>query len=144
MATDGAATDVYGMGARIDDHGEGKLAVYDERFKPKFLGNQGDLEWIYIINLNTNVVNIFGGGFSGKSPQHAYRKGIVDPRTYAKQLKDDYQSKELAEIKAALKAVVDIGFKVNSAKKPKTKTKQSDITHTQESLAIVIPLKMAA
>lgn len=138
----GASSDVYGMGARIDDEDEGKLAIYSEKLKPKHLGNQWDLEWIYIVDLNSNAVKIYGGGYTGQSPQHAYRKGMVDPMGYADQLKSEYQDRERQEIQSAINAIKASGFKVNSKRKRSAKVSiGSGGTGFADS---VIPLKAVA
>lgn len=139
----GSATDTYGMGARLDDDGDGKTAVYNEKFKPKHLGNQGDLEWVYVVNLDNNTVKVFGGGYTGDGPQSAYKKGVVDPREYATQLKEECQANELQEIETAIKAVEDAGFKLNPKRKSRKKNKPAEVVPS-ETIHVLVPFKATA
>lgn len=102
----GAATSIYGMGAKPEE-------TYMEEFKPEHLGDQSDLEWIYLLNLQNRTVEIYGGGFSGELPQRAYEKGVVDPLQYAYQLQSAYRASEIKMIESAIKQIESLGFKVN-------------------------------
>lgn len=142
----GAATGVFGMGARIDTEGDQdeKAAIYNEKFKQKHLGNQWDLEWLYIVNLDDNSVKVYGGGYSGESPQHLYKKGTVDPLSYAEQLKKEYQQQERIEIQNEVTSIETAGFKMNPKRK---RTPKKNVVQTQGHIgevATVIPIKAAA
>lgn len=89
---------------------------YNEAFKPEHLGNQGDLEWIYVVNTDTHTVNVYGGGYTGNIPQHAYAKGTVDPLSYAKRLYPEYQEQETLAMKVAMREIEELGFKINTGK----------------------------
>lgn len=136
----GAATDVYGMGMRIDACDE-DAATYSEKFKPKHLGCQGDLEWIYVVNLTDFTVKVYGGGYSGELPQYTYKNGVVDPLQYADQLYPEYQDSERKEIQDGINSIESLGFKVNPKRQRTTKSKPSSASVT---IATVIPLKAAA
>jgi hypothetical protein len=110
----GEATTVYGMGAYIEER-------FEEELKPAHLGNQWDLEWIYVIDVSAKTVNIYGGGYTGKAPQHALRKGAVDPMTYIKRLCEDYQASEKKELKKLITSIEAWGFKINPAATKKLK-----------------------
>lgn len=139
----GASTDTYGMSVRIDEGEDGKPAIYFEKFKVKHLGNQYDLEWVYVVDLNSDSVKVYGGGYSGESPQHTYRKGLVDPLSYADQLKKEFQEQERQEIKKAIALIKGTGFTLNPKRKRSAK---KDIFRTEGlgEIAAVFPLKAAA
>jgi hypothetical protein len=110
----GAATSVYGMGATVDD-GYSK-ASFSEDLKPEHLGEQCDLEWIYIISLEDKTISIYGGGYSGKTPQVQLEKGVVNPISYVKSLLPEYRKAEKTRIEIALKQLEEIGFKIAQKK----------------------------
>ena len=120
----GESTTIYGKGAHVDQF-ENDPAEYDSEFKLEHLGNQFDLEWIYIVDVKQKSVNIYGGGYSGKVPQIAFKKGFVNPESYSKQLHDEYQSSTLNEIKKAVKNIESLGFKVNKIKDKVSKPKKT-------------------
>lgn len=111
----GAATTVYGMGANIDQD-DNSQAIYDDSFRVHMLGCQCDLEWIYLINLNTKTVDVYGGGYSGDEPQKTHRKGRVDPLTYVNQLVEDVRKDEKQTISKSIADLKEIGFVVNKEK----------------------------
>jgi hypothetical protein len=118
--TIGAATTVYGMGAQLEESFESEL-------EPKHLGNQWDLEWIYIVDLIKKDVSIYTNSFKS-GPQESFKKGTTDPVEYASELKEEYQKEEATKIKRLVKAIEDLGFTVNKpnkkyAKKPTEKGK---------------------
>jgi hypothetical protein len=119
----GASTWVYGMAARIDDD-DGEKAVYSASLKPEYFGNQGDLEWVYVVDLNEKTVNVYGGDYS--DPQDHLSRGVVDPTSYAKQLREEFQEREASEINAAMKSVTELSFTINGGSNdpnPKRKLK---------------------
>ena len=119
----GESAMIYGKGAHIDQF-EDDPAEYDSEFKLEHLSNQSDLEWIYIVDVEQKSVNVYGGGYSGKEPQVAFKKGFVNPESYSKQLRDEYQSSTLNEIKKAVKNIESLGFKVNKIKDKVNKLKK--------------------
>lgn len=116
----GASTDVHGIGANIDTY-EDDAADYDETFNLKHLGNQSDLEWIYVVDVTKSTVKIYGGGYTGGSPQIAYKKGVVNLLNYIKSLKSEYQAAESKETLELVAAIEKLGFKVNPKKTKKVK-----------------------
>lgn len=126
----GAATTVYGMGASIEE------CVGDE-FSPEHLGSQSDLEWIYIVDLSLRQVRIYGGGFTGKSPQYAYNKGTIDPLIYAERLRAEYQSDEAKETEKLVNELIDVGYgPTMGGLKPKRKGKVKKATKFKPDLVI--------
>ena len=129
----GAATCEYGMGARIDQNwDDDSQAVFNESFKQTHLGDQSDLDWIYIVNVDEKSVNVYGGGYTDCSPQEHFKKGFADPVKYANQLRDEFIDDERKAIKDAVKAVQATGFSVNEPKGrgPKSATKQATKSRT--------------
>ncbi len=118
----GAAASVYGNGASIDAY-EDDPAVYEGPLTPEHLGNQGDLEWIYIVDLEQMSVNLYGGGYTGKGPAVAFAKGFADPLAYADNLRDECQSPERDETKQLIERITALGFKVNKLKDKCVKAK---------------------
>lgn len=98
---------------------ESKVVIEDEtrRFNQAFLGDQFDLEWIYIVNLDTKDVSVYGGGFSGDAPQAAYTKGPVDPLVYADALRPEYQENERKETGNMVNDINNMGWTLNAAPK---------------------------
>lgn len=111
----GESTSIYGQGARVE-------AEFPEEFTAKHLGNQGDLEWIYIIQLETKTLGIFGGGYTGKTPQTALKNGPVNPEKYALNLYPEYQAGTIEETRKLVQSIQGLGFSVN-ANQPKPKPK---------------------
>lgn len=114
----GACVTVHGMGAEIEDHTSGECDV---------LGNQGDLEWVYIIDTDTKSVNVYGGHYvSNNTPQKMVKAGTVDPLDYLDSVSDSYQDKIKQEIEEAVKAVKDTGYEINRDKEDKCPTCGAD------------------
>ncbi len=137
----GAATDVYGMGIRIDACDEDS-AIYAEKFESKHLGCQGDLEWIYLVNLNDSTVKVYGGGYTGELPQKTYKIGTVDPLKYVDGLYPEYQASERCEIQEAISGIEALGFKVNPKRRHKAKSSKARQSGSSNSV-VVIPIKAA-
>ena len=110
----GESTSVYGIGARIDSY-EDDTAEYNSEFKPEHLGEQSDLEWIYIIDLEAKTLNIYGGSYG--TGLEAVNNGPTDPSTYADQLSEEFKEDERNSIKNMVKMVEAWSFKVNPKKK---------------------------
>jgi hypothetical protein len=110
-------TSGFGMGARLEeivylDHDI--IADHDEETLRKIFGNQGDLEWIYVVNSIDRSITVFGGGYTGKGACETVSAGEkVNPLSYIKNLVDEYQESEGAVIKSALRSLSRIGFPVN-------------------------------
>lgn len=126
----GASTSVYGIGARIDDdylNDSTKQAAYNQALNKttakQLLGNQSDLEWIYVIDLNKKDVSIYGGGYTGNVPSVAYKKGAVNPLKYIENLKSEYQDRESLQTIALIADIQSQGFTVNGSNDAMLKTK---------------------
>jgi hypothetical protein len=85
------------------------------KFKKEVMGEQSDLEWVYVIDLTNKKVSCYGNNY-GEAKEH-FKKGITDPITYVKCLYPQYQEKERQEIEQAIEAIQTIGFKVGRGKK---------------------------
>jgi hypothetical protein len=79
----------------------------------KHLGSQPDLEWIYVVDIDKKEIKVYGGGWSNMSPQEVCKKGVVDPVSYAQKLSDKYIEKEKKTIRATMRRVKRLGFKIN-------------------------------
>ena len=87
--------------------------TYDEAFTPKHLGKQSDLEWIYVVDVEKKTISVYGGVWTGFYPIAAYKKGVVDPVSYVEQLIPACIVQEKKAIKAAMKRIQALGFKLN-------------------------------
>jgi len=112
----GESTTVHGQGARVEES-------FEEPFEPNHLGNQSDLEWIYLVDLDSNAVKIFGGGYTGQRPQAALKLGPVNPEQYAKDLRAECQAGKIEETNRLVESIKAIGFSVN-ANQPTKPTKK--------------------
>ena len=90
---------------------------FSSSLKPKHLGDQSDLEWIYVVDVDAKTVNVYGGGYTGNLPQVAFRKGVVDPMSYIKALYPEYQKREGDFIQEAINEIIKVGFKLNDSNK---------------------------
>lgn len=86
---------------------------HNETFNPDMLGNQSDLEWVYTVDLDTKQVKVFGGGYTGNVPKHAYNKGTVNPLLYADRLIKEYQDNERRRIQEAMDQIEALNYKLN-------------------------------
>lgn len=121
-----AGTSEYGMGVQIDtDFDDEKLANFSgaEFNRKKHLGRQSDLEWVYIIDVNKQTVSIFGGGYTGKTPD-TFKP--ADPYAYAGCLYEQYQAGEIDRTKKLINSIEAWSFKVICKEaKPKKRTKRA-------------------
>lgn len=116
----GESSDVYGMGAYVEDQ--------SNEFTPEALGEQWDLEWIYVVDLDKKVVSVYGGGYTGKAPQDTYNKGTVSPELEIGNFKDEFRESRRKKLCKAIRAfsgtgfcIAEAGIKPKRAKIPKTK-----------------------
>lgn len=116
----GESSNEYGMGCYVDAF-EGDDGQYQESFKAKHLGNQGDLEWLYILNLDDKSLNIYGAYYG--SGKEMMIKGVVNPESYANQLHKEYQEREIKETRALVSEFEAIGFSINKAKQKRSRKK---------------------
>jgi hypothetical protein len=81
-------------------------------------GNQGDLEWVYVVDLRSRTIEVYGGTYG--CPEEHLARGRVEPAdAYAAQLKDEYQSTAKAAVNAHLDKLLDFGWNVNGKLDPK-------------------------
>ena len=91
-----------------------KKAYYEAApFLLSHLGNQVDLEWIYILNTNDNSLKIYGGGFKNISPQEFIQRGLANPEVYVNSLYPKYREVELEIIKQSVLDIEKTDFSVN-------------------------------
>jgi hypothetical protein len=109
--TVGEQTGIFGMGARIEYTGTTSEPLY---------GNQGDLEWIYVIDTDAKSVNVHGGGYSGDSAEEKVAEGLVNPLSYIEKLCEEYQAKESRAITSAVRSLKRLGWPVNPSIGAKT------------------------
>jgi len=98
------------MGAKVEAKFEGEFNAR----RTRRLGNQGDLEWIYVVNTDTRHIEIYGGGYTDKTPSEVYRLGTVSPYILLDGIKDEYLDGLYNEIKKAIADLKKIGFTVNA------------------------------
>lgn len=108
----GESVSIYGAQAEIEETFRGPI-------EGKHFGNQSDLEWIYVVDLNDKTIRIYGGGYFGEGPQKAIAKGTVNPLMYADQLKEEYQAEEKKETLKLITSLEAWGFRVNPKKQKK-------------------------
>lgn len=94
------------------------------------LGNQGDLEWVYIVDLDSKDVSVYGGGYIDDVPVVAYQKGTVDPMSYVNCLIDSYQDAEGKVIQSHVESLNGLGFTVNGKNVTTPKNKDLETLET--------------
>lgn len=119
----GKSTTLYGLGAKLEKTVhmnsaptvlEGKSRfLWDSRLT-ELLGEQGDLEWIYIVDTDKQNVDVFGGGYSGELPEKTLGEGTVDPLSYCDRLEEGYQEPDGKKIASAVRSLKRLGWPVNS------------------------------
>ena len=61
-----------GVGAiRIEETAKGEFSL-------SILGDQWDLEWIYVINTTKRTIDVYGGRYMDCSPQDMYMQGMAE------------------------------------------------------------------
>ena len=70
------------------------------------LGNQADLEWVYVVDIKKRNIDVFGGSYSGKIPSRIMNDGKANVYYTA-------GSEEITEIKEAVNNLKDIGYTIN-------------------------------
>lgn len=119
----GQSTKLFGMGAKLEESVQMLTAPTVPEGKPRFLwdarlsyllGDQGDLEWIYIVDGDKQNVDVFGGGYTGDLPEDTIGKGTVDPLIYCERLLDEYREAGEKEIASATRSLKRLGWPVNS------------------------------
>lgn len=114
----GENTSIFGMGARIEESKVLKSPITPVEIVG-LLGDQGDLEWIYVVDTDAKAVNVYGGGYTGDLPEKCLEAGLVDPLSYAEQLSEGFQESEAKAIKSVKRSLARLGWPVNPVA-PKT------------------------
>ncbi len=99
----GETTGIFGIGARIEYTGGDSGDLY---------GNQGDLEWIYVVDTDSKSVNVYGG-YSGHLPSEKVAEGLVNPLKYLSCVTEEYQLRESKRITSAVRSLKRLGWPVN-------------------------------
>jgi hypothetical protein len=111
-----AAVGWHGPSVRIDldDQDEsgagGRPAEYHEALKDEHFGDQGDLEWVYVIDLEKRSVGVYHGECGYGSPQDHLADGPCDPTWYAHQLIESYQDETESRILGLVKTLEEQGW----------------------------------
>jgi hypothetical protein len=111
----GASTNIYGCEASIDmDEGKrttaGHQAYYQEPFKITMLGQQTDLEWVYIVDVSKKNVDVYG---DDNSPADQYSKGVVHPDTEIESYKEECKVPTLQELQEIYIEFREVGWTIN-------------------------------
>jgi hypothetical protein len=96
-----------------------RKAIYSEPLAEHHYGDQGDIEWVYLVECETQRVTVWSGGCG--SPDEHFATGPVDPRIYAKQLMKEHQGECVADISQAMDRIQEAGWSLTqpTAKKPR-------------------------
>ena len=124
----GESTSLSGIGAHIDDDdddesGHTKKAYYDSAFNPKHLGSQGDLEWLYVVNIDTKNIDVYEDSFE-MTPQESLEKGTADPLMEIEGMREECKDGARAEILEIKKSIFDLGWTINGSKDVKPKERK--------------------
>jgi hypothetical protein len=110
----GASSTLYGMGACVDIDDDNKKSWYNVKFNPKkHAGNQWDLEWIYVVDVDKKNVDVYGNGQYTSASKHM--KSVVHPDNEIKHLKEEYKDKRLLELKEIYVEYEETGWTINEA-----------------------------
>jgi hypothetical protein len=111
-----------GSSYRIDDEGL-SLAVFTGQLCRSHYGDQGDLEWVYLVDLKARKITIWGGGHG--TPTDHIDGGVVDPLSYADQICDEYQEQERAIIANQTDSLITLGWRLTiPAKRNRIRTRK--------------------
>jgi hypothetical protein len=107
-----------GFVARInEDHDDNhKPAIYCQPLSLKLFGRQCDLEWIHVVDLRSNSIDVYGGGY--ESPEEIVPRGVVDPTSYADQLIPEALVRERTAIAAHMGRLMEMGRNLNGSAEP--------------------------
>jgi len=96
-----ASLSVYGLAAQVEETAKDIASV---------CGNQGDIEWVYIVDLDAESVKVYRGStYRGEF----LKRGTVDPCVYADSISEEYKASEKRAIQSAVRSIKKLGFKVN-------------------------------
>ena len=106
----------HGSAYRVDE-------VFPSPDGTDIFGDQGDLEWVYHVNLTTRTITVWGGGYG--APEEHFARGPVHPWDYADGLLPEYRQDEKTAIAAHMDKLMDQGWtiiaKVEKKRPRKTK-----------------------
>ena len=104
-----ASLGIYGMSMRQDDK-DGRPAAFQGPPAAQAFGDQGDLEWVYFMDVDAKTVHVYGGyGLA----QDIMKNRPTAPMLYLEAIRDEYQV-EIGEcIQAGLAAIRKAGWKIN-------------------------------
>jgi hypothetical protein len=117
----------YGFGAHVDTWGDKdeKEAIFDGPLALDHFGEQGDLEWVYVVDVPDQVIRVYGNAYG--PPSKHLKKGQVDPRCYAGHLASEAQSNERAAISAHMDRLAEMGWTLNPPGRLKLDKKKSAV-----------------
>jgi hypothetical protein len=101
------------IGTDVGDDGRPAEAVFHGTLDPKHYGEQGDLEWVYVLEVNARTLHIYHCGYG--TPAEHLAHGPVDPRVYADELLAQYQSNCRKTIALLVRSIKSLGWQVNAA-----------------------------
>lgn len=104
-----ASTTLSGPGARVEFESP-------EPFAPSMLGDQGDLEWIYVIDLDAKTVKTYDA--QGCSPQEAYARGPVNPYNWLTRIRSEYYADSHKCIEETIQRFKRCGYAIKSPEEP--------------------------
>jgi hypothetical protein len=100
-----------GFATDLDDRdGIDKPAVFAEAFHAAHFSNQGDLEWLYVVDVNARALRVYGGHGTAKE---LIAQGEANPADYALQLIPQYQRPTRARIRGLVRSLGRLGWAVN-------------------------------
>lgn len=95
----------------VDTNGAGRRAIWSEVLTEAHYGNQGDLEWVYVVNIHAQTIRVYSNGYG--TPAEHMAQGPVDPRTYADCLIETYQTEARSQVSVVMDEIQDNGWVVN-------------------------------
>ncbi len=104
-----ASLGIHGMGMRPDDR-DGTPAVFRGPPTAEAFGDQGDLEWVYVLDADARTVHVHGGYGTARE---VMQDGPTDPMTYLEGIRDEYRAGAAENVRAGLAAVRSAGWEVN-------------------------------
>jgi hypothetical protein len=112
----GESVSIYGTGARVDeDELEEspfkRTALYDKPFEPKHMGNQWDLEWVYVVNIPKKNVDVYGNGSYTSAEEHV-KYQTVHPDTEVKDYKEECKAPALLELQEIYEDYRKVGWTI--------------------------------
>ncbi len=83
-----ASLGMNGMGMRPDDD-DGAPAVFRGPPTAQAFGDQGDLEWVYVLDADAETVHVYGGYGTARD---LMQDGPADPLAYLEAIRDEYKA----------------------------------------------------